>query len=129
VSIFRNAIMESDNVNVNVGYLSLFWIMVVVLTVIPIMVVAAIVQAYYDEHHVFPFLTLGQGAGLITAAFASALTALGVFLWGDRRPLPPPPPGVTTLTTGPAPGQITATAVAPAPAATGAAEVAQYHAS
>lgn len=83
LSIFRNAITESDNRSVNVGYLSLFWIMIVVLNVIPIMVIGAIVQTYYDEHHVFPFAQLGTGVGYVTGAFAAAMAALGAFIWGD----------------------------------------------
>lgn len=99
MSLFRSAITEADGVSVNVGYLSLFWIMIVVLNILPIMVGAACVQMYYDEHHAFPFAELGKGAGMITAAFAAALAALGGFIWGDRSgnpqqtTTPPPPPG------------------------------------
>jgi hypothetical protein len=107
VSIIRNAIMEDDNVNVNVGYLCLFLVMALVLLVIPVMVCAAIVQTWFDEHHVFPFSELGKGAGFITGAFSTALAALGLFLWGDRRPVPP---ALTTTTTA-GPGGITTSTV------------------
>lgn len=88
MSLFRSAITEADGVSVNVGYLSLFWIMIVVLSIVPIMVGAACVQAYYDDRHTFPFAELGKGAGLVTAAFAAALAALGGFIWGDRSGTP-----------------------------------------
>jgi hypothetical protein len=85
LGIFRNAITERDNVSINVGYLSLFWIMVVVLTVIPFMVVGACFEAYYADKHVFPYAELGKGVGFVTGAFGVALAALGAFIWGDTN--------------------------------------------
>ncbi|MGH9809097.1 MAG: hypothetical protein ACRD9W_17910 [Terriglobia bacterium] len=91
VGMFRSAITEDDNRSVNVGYLSLFLIMALVLLILPIMTGAAILQTIYDEHHIFPYAELGKGAGLITVAFSTALGALGLFLVGDRKPIPQPP--------------------------------------
>jgi hypothetical protein len=85
LGIFHSAITEKDNVSINVGYLSLFWIMVVVLTVIPFMVVGACFEAYYADKHVFPYAELGKGVGYVTAAFGVALAALGGFIWGDSN--------------------------------------------
>lgn len=92
IGMFRSAITEPDNCSVNVGYLALFWILIVVLTILPIMTIAACIQTYFDPKHVFPFAELGKGAGLVTAAFATALGALGLFLVGDRKPVPPVTP-------------------------------------
>lgn len=91
IGVFRSAITEADNRSVNIGYLSLFLIMIVVLGILPTMVCGAIVQAYFDANHVFPFAELGKGAGLVTVAFSTALGALGLFLLGDRRPTTPSP--------------------------------------
>lgn len=94
IGLFRSAITEPDNRSVNVGYFALFWILIVVLNILPIMAGAAIVQTIYDPKHIFPYAELGKGAGLITVAFSTALGALGLFLVGDRKPVPPEPTGV-----------------------------------
>jgi hypothetical protein len=106
MSVFRSAITEKDGVSVNVGYLSLFWIMIFVLTVIPFMVAGACIETVYSERHAFPYAELGKGVGFVTAAFAAALGALGGFIWGDSQK-----DSANTTTT------VTATTVAPTPAA------------
>lgn len=84
LGIFRSAVTEDNGVSINVGYLSLFWILIVVLNVIPIMVCGAIVEAWNATAHVFPYAELGKGVGMVTGAFAAALGALGLFVKGDR---------------------------------------------
>jgi len=103
LGIFRSAITEKDNVSINVGYLSLFWIMVVVLTVIPFMVAGACVEMYYSDKHVFPYAALGTGVGYVTAAFGVALAALGGFIWGDSNKDKVATTTLTATTSTPAP--------------------------
>ncbi|MGH7605396.1 MAG: hypothetical protein ACRENK_15550 [Gemmatimonadaceae bacterium] len=90
IGLFRNAITEDDGHSVNVGYFSLFWVLIVVLTVVPLMVVAAFIQQYYDEARAFPFTELRDGLIGVGSVFGATLTALGVFLWGDSRKTPTP---------------------------------------
>lgn len=84
IGLFRSAVTDADGKSINVGYLSLFWILIVVLNVIPIMVTGAIVEAAFSDKHVFPYAELGKGVGMVTGAFAAALGALGLFVKGDR---------------------------------------------
>lgn len=84
IGLFRSAVTDADGKSINVGYLSLFWILIVVLNVIPIMVVGAIVEAIFSDKHVFPYAELGKGVGMVTGAFAAALGALGLFVRGDK---------------------------------------------
>lgn len=86
----RDAITDSHGA-ADVGRIALFLTMWVVLGVIPIMAVEAIVQAYYAVDHVFPYAELGKGVGLVTAAFAAALGALGVYIAQDKKPTAPLP--------------------------------------
>lgn len=96
MSIFRSAISDANG-GVNVGYLSLFWIMIVVLNVIPLMCTMAVIEAYFGgEHHAFNFKDLGTGIRDVTFGFSTALGALGLFLWGDSRNTPV---AMTTTTT------------------------------
>lgn len=84
IGLFRSAVTDADGKSINVGYLSLFWLLIVVLNVIPVMVLGACVEAYFDPDHVFPYAELGKGVGMVTGAFAVALGALGLFVKGDR---------------------------------------------
>jgi len=85
VSVFRSAITEKDGVTVDVGYLSLFIIMWIVLGVIPVMTAGAVWEAISADKHIFPYAELGKGVGMVTAAFAAALGALGVYRKGDQQ--------------------------------------------
>lgn len=97
IGLFRNAVTEEDGHSVNVGYLCLFWVLIVVLTVVPVMVLAAFIQQYHDgTAHRFPFTELRDGLIGVGSVFGATLTALGVFLWGDSRK---PPISQTTVAT------------------------------
>jgi hypothetical protein len=109
LGLFRNAITEEDGHSVNVGYLTLFWVMAVDITLVPVMVIAAFIQQTYDPLHRFPFTELRDGLIGVGSVFGATLTALGVFLWGDSRK--PPPISQTTVAT-----QTLQTTVAPTPA-------------
>jgi hypothetical protein len=86
VSVFRSAILDSDGHTVNVGYLSLFWIMIVVLNVIPLMCGFAAWGIYHDAATTVEVIkALGIGVGSVAMGFATTLGALGVFIWGDSR--------------------------------------------
>jgi hypothetical protein len=92
LNVFRSAVTGSDG-SINVGYLSLFWIMIIVLNVIPWMCVFTAIDAFgYDRP--FDVRSLGYGVGAVCAGFSTALGALGIFLWGDSRTTP-----VSTVTT------------------------------
>ncbi len=91
MSFIRNAITEADGVTLNVGYLALFWLLWVVIGVIPVMVVMAILHIDVQP--------LGIAVGAVCGGFGTALAALGVFIAGDRRnqyraepPIPADPP-------------------------------------
>jgi len=77
MGIFRSAVTESDGVTINVGYLALFWLMVVVLGVIPVLVVLALLDIDVQP--------IGIAVGAVCGGFATALGSLGFFVWGDRR--------------------------------------------
>lgn len=83
MSVFRSAIEDAEG-GVNVGYLSLFWVMIVVLNVIPIMCVGAALTWW--KTGAFPLQELGIGVGSVGGGFAVVLGALGVFVRGDRKP-------------------------------------------
>jgi hypothetical protein len=85
VSIFRSAILDSDGHTVNVGYLSLFWIMVVVLNVIPIMCVFAGWGIYQGASVMDMIKALGLGVAAVAGGFSTTLGALGLFLMGDAK--------------------------------------------
>jgi hypothetical protein len=67
VSVFRSAVTAADG-TVNVGYLSLFWIMIVVLNVIPWMCVFTAVDAF-GYNRPFDVRSLGYGVGAVCADF------------------------------------------------------------
>jgi hypothetical protein len=88
--LFRSAVTESDGVTVNVGYLALFWLMVAILTAIPMLVVLAVADMMEAPGHPLDLRSLGYAIGAVCAGFATALGALGVFVYGDRRFSDPP---------------------------------------
>lgn len=86
MSVFRSAILDSDGHTVNVGYLSLFWIMIVVLNVIPFMCGLAAWSVYLDAKTTVDVIkALGWGVGAVAGGFSTTLAALGLFLWGDSK--------------------------------------------
>lgn len=99
--LFRNAITEADGVSVNVGYLALFWLLIVVLGAIPLMIVLAFLQLIYSDDHRVDVQQLGVAIGAVCTGFGAALGALGLFLMGDRRPQVPSTSVSMTQTTVP----------------------------
>jgi hypothetical protein len=86
----RDAITDSHGA-ADVGRIALFLVMWVVLGVIPIMAAGAVIEACNHPVHIFPYAELGKGIGLVTAAFAAALGALGVYIAQDKKPTAPLP--------------------------------------
>jgi hypothetical protein len=99
--IFHNAITEADGVSVNVGYLSLFWVMIGVLGAIPLLILIAIAQLWLSDSHAVNVQELGVAIGAVCTGFGVALGALGLFLMGDRKPMPPATTVSMTQTTVP----------------------------
>lgn len=89
--IFRSAITEADGQTINVGYLSLFALMTLIVGAIPFMCIMAAWSMYFDSAHTFKVQDLGIGVGAVCTGFAAALGALGVFIIGDRRNSNEPP--------------------------------------
>ncbi len=88
--VWADAITD-DHDHLDTGRLSLFLVMWVCLGSIPIMLTEACIQAQFAPDHVFPFAEFGKGAGLVTAAFATALAALAAYIRQDKLPTAPPP--------------------------------------
>lgn len=66
---------------------------VVVLGVIPLMCFMAFIALFYFRTNPAEVLrSLGIGIGAVCGGFATALGALGMFVFGDRRTAPPPAP-------------------------------------
>ena len=99
--IFRNAITESDGVNINVGYLSLYMVMICVLGAIPLLIIITVVQLWISETHTANVQELGVAIGAVCTGFGVALGAVGFFLMGDRKPMPPATTVSMTQTTVP----------------------------
>lgn len=85
MSVFRSSILDADGKTVNVGYLSLYWIMIVVLNVIPLMCGLSVWAVAHGTPVVEVLKALGIGVAAVTGAFATALAALGAFIAGDSR--------------------------------------------
>jgi hypothetical protein len=100
--IYLSAMRGVDG-TINVGYLVLFRSGRAVIIICAIMTAGAIVQAYFDPLHVFPFDALGKGIGLILAAYGLELGSIGAFLWGDSKQAPIATTTTTQTTTVPAP--------------------------
>jgi hypothetical protein len=95
--VYRNVITESDGVSVNIGYLSLLWILGLdVLMSLAVVSTGFWTQAYSATHE-YPFTGVATALAAIWGTFSTALTALGVFLIGDRRPMPPNTSVTTTV--------------------------------
>lgn len=99
--IFRNAIMESDMVNVNIGYLALFWLLGLDVVLSVITVLAGFVMQWFHPMHEYPFTGVAAALAAVWGTFSTALAALGLFLVGDRRPMPPSTTVALTQTTVP----------------------------
>ena len=95
--LYLSAMTGADG-TINAGYLVLFRSGRAVVIICAVMVLGAIVQAFYDEHHVFPFDALGKGIGLVLAAYGLELTSIGAFLWGDSKQTPLTTTTVTSTT-------------------------------
>ncbi len=83
MNVFRSAVKGSDG-EVDAGYLALFWIMTVVITVIPFMCVFAAVAMWLDILHKFDVQALGIGIGSVCTGFGVAVGAVGAFRAGDK---------------------------------------------
>lgn len=116
--IFLSAISQKGDINV--GYLVLLRSGQICAGVIVAMVCGSIMEFWFGEtvvtvggittttRHAFNILALGQGIGLVLAAYGGALlTGVATFLWGDSKT---PTPALTQTTT--------QTTVATVPAAT-----------
>ena len=104
-SIFLQAIKGTDG-QVNVGYLFLFKVMRTFWFELGIMTVGAIVAMYAawpkPDDMVKVLSAYGTAVGIVAAAnFATALTGIAAFLWGDSRAAPQAT--TTTTTTTPVP--------------------------
>lgn len=86
--IYRNAITEADGVSVNVGYLSLFWLLGHDILMSVVLVGAGFVAQRYHPTHAYPLQEVGIALGAVWGTFSTALGALGVFLVGDRKAVP-----------------------------------------
>lgn len=82
-SVFRSAITGDDG-SIDAGYLSLYWIMTVVITAIPFMCVFAMVAMWIDPEHKFDVQGLGIGIGSVCTGFGVAVGAVGAFRAGDK---------------------------------------------
>lgn len=85
MSLFHNAITETNGVDVNVGYLSLFVILALDVLATVTLIGAGFVGQYYSERHQFPFTDAAAALAALWGTFSTALGALGLFLVGDRR--------------------------------------------
>lgn len=83
---YQSAITEADGVSVNVGYLSLHRLLTLDVCISVTLVAAGFVQQYFAADHHYPFEPVGVALGAAWGTFSTALAALGLFLWGDRRP-------------------------------------------
>ncbi len=92
-SIFRSAITNESGI-VDAGYLSLFWIMAVVIMAIPFMCVFTAAAMWLDPLHEFDVQSLGIGIGSVCTGFGVAVGAVGAFRLGDKPAAATP--GVTT---------------------------------
>jgi uncharacterized membrane protein len=79
MSIFRSAITNKDG-EVNVGYLSLFALVALVVGVIPLMCLGTFLSFHKSATGVFDVQGLGAGVGMVCGGFATALGALGVYM-------------------------------------------------
>jgi hypothetical protein len=82
----QQAIRDTEDL-VDVAYLSLYMVMIITVGGIPVLFLMAMLDwamCYVDCK--FPLLELGQAAGLMCAAFAAALGALGVYMAATRKP-------------------------------------------
>lgn len=95
MSVFRSAITDATDGTVDAGYLSLFWIMAVVITAIPFMFIFTAVAMWLDPKHQFDVQALGIGIGSVCGGFGVAVGAVGAFRLGDK----PRAPAAGTVTT------------------------------
>lgn len=79
----------------NVGYVTLFWIVFSIIIVVLSMLGAAFWEQSYDPQHKFNYLPFGQGVGLVVTALLPMLAGVAAFLWADSKN---PQAGTTTTT-------------------------------
>jgi len=96
---FLQRVFNNADGSANVGYIVLFWMLAAAMLSTGVMVAAAVVQQVFDEHHVFPYLLLGQGMGLILSAFLPLFSGVAAFLWADSKNPPQMAPASTSTTT------------------------------
>jgi hypothetical protein len=81
VSLIRKAITEADGQTLNVGYLSLFWLFIAVIGAVQIEALLAIIASIRTPDKIAEILqSLGVAVGATCGGFATALTALGVYI-------------------------------------------------
>lgn len=90
LSMFRNA-----DASMNVGYVTLFWIVFTIIVIVLSMLGAAFWEQATDSLHHFSYLTFGQGVALVVAALLPMLAGVAAFLWSDSKN---PQLGTTTTT-------------------------------
>jgi hypothetical protein len=81
--IMESAITGSDG-EVDAGYLALFWLMWLIIGVIPLMVLGSFYAMYHHATRVFDAQGLGVGIGAICGGFAAAVGGIGAFRMGDK---------------------------------------------
>ena len=86
-------LLTDDHGHWDIGYVSLAFLMAMILGVIPIMLCLVIWRFYIEPGHPLELLAVGQAIGLVTAAFGSPLAALAAYIMAVKRPTAPLPPG------------------------------------
>lgn len=92
-SIFRSAVTGSDG-TVDPGYLALYWIVAVTISVIPLVAGAGCWLAFREPTRAAEILQgTGVAIGAIGAQAAAAIAAVGAFRMGDKAKTPQPAAG------------------------------------
>lgn len=97
-SVFRQAIDDGHG-SVNVGYLTLFWTLVVwAIVSLGILEIGAFaVAAASDANKAAVLTAIGVAEVSAAGGFATVVGTMGFYLWGDSRT--PHPPGPTSMST------------------------------
>lgn len=122
LSVFRSAITNADG-TVNVGYLTMYVLLVVFAGAVPMMIIGAFIEMWYGVPvlnptgavvgytHEFKVSGLGAGIGFAAGGLATSLAAIAVFLKADATsaPVPAAQPGLPTPAVAPEAGRAVAT--------------------